>query len=195
MPLLSAHLSANESPFARPLTPGETAMARQLFGNAIDYARIRIYRRPYLWFGLQPKHCAMSPNGHIYFGPACCRDDFSREPNRIRHWFMHEMVHVWQHQLGYPVKWRGALRLGLSYRYHLTSGKTLAHYNMEAQGDLLADYFALKFLGDPQAMAQKHYADQLALYENVLGSFLADGGERSHLPRFWRRKNTSASIN
>jgi hypothetical protein len=190
MPLLSADKSA----LARPLTPGETAMARQLFGDAIDYTRVRIYRRPYLWFGLQPKDCAMSPNGHIYFGPACCRDDFSREPNRSKHWFMHEMVHVWQHQFGYPVKWRGAIRLGLSYRYFLAPGKTLADYNMEAQGDLLADYFALKILGDPGVMAQPHYAGQPALYEQVLGSFPGNGGGRAHLPRFWWHSRTARRI-
>jgi hypothetical protein len=193
MPLLSADLSADKSTLARPLTPGETAMARRLFGDAIDYPRVRIYRRPYLWFGLQPRNCAMSPNGHIYFGAACCRDDFSCEPNQLKRWFMHEMVHVWQHQLGYPVKWRGALRIGLSYRYELTPEKKLAHFNMEAQGDLLADYFALQALGDPAVMAQKQYAGQLALYEQVLAGFLDDRSSRSQLPRFWRWKKFAAT--
>ena len=34
-------------------------------------------------------------------------------------WFIHEMVHVWQFQLGYPVAIRGAIRLGLDYKYVL----------------------------------------------------------------------------
>ena len=54
---------------------------------------------------------------------------------------MHEMVHVWQCQLGYPVKLRGAIRLGLSYEYVLATDKRLSDYNMGAQGDVLADYF------------------------------------------------------
>jgi hypothetical protein len=93
------------------------------------------------------------------------------------------MVHVWQHQLGYPVRLRGALRLGLSYSYRLLPGRTLADYNMEAQGDLLADYFALRFLDSRASMRQPQYADSLALFEDVLGDFLAHPGKRRHLPR------------
>ncbi|UUZ53048.1 hypothetical protein LP419_29235 [Massilia sp. H-1] len=59
---------------------------------------------------------------------------------------MHEMVHVWQYQLGYPVRLRGAVRVGLSYDYELAPDKHLSDFNMEAQGDLLADYFALKHM-------------------------------------------------
>ncbi|MES2318809.1 MAG: hypothetical protein V4631_15115 [Pseudomonadota bacterium] len=90
---------------------------------------------------------------------------------------------VWQHQLGYPVRLRGALRIGLSYRYQLAMDKTLADYNMEAQGDLLADYFMLKHLGLAAAMRQPDYANDLALYEQVLASFLSDPTSRKNLPR------------
>jgi hypothetical protein len=40
---------------------------------------------------------------------------------------------------------RGAIRIGLEYEYELDPAKKLSDYNMEAQGDLLADYWALKF--------------------------------------------------
>jgi hypothetical protein len=56
----------------------------------------------------------------------------------------HETVHVWQHQLGYALRLRGAVRIGLDYAYDLALGKTLADFNMEVQGDLQADYFALR---------------------------------------------------
>lgn len=167
----------------RPLTAGETVMARRLFGDAIDYRRVRIYNRRYLPFGLQPRNCAMTPNGAIYFHKSCCLLDFSAGSEDARHWFMHEMVHVWQHQLGYPVRLRGAVRLGLSYRYDLVRGRTLADYNMEAQGDLLADYFVLKHLKSSVSLRQPRYADKLCLYEEVLESFLADPASRKNLPR------------
>ena len=115
-------------------------MASLLFGDAIDYAQVLIYRCRYLPFGLQPQNCAMTPNGAIYFDKSRCLLDFSSGSEHARHWFMHEMVHVWQHQMGYPVWWRGAVRLGLSYKYVLAPDKTLADFNMEAQGDLLADF-------------------------------------------------------
>jgi hypothetical protein len=158
-------------------------MAARLFGDAIDYARVRIYRRPYLPFGLQPANCAMTPNGHMYFPQVCCLLDFSVGSEHARHWFMHEMVHVWQHQLGYPVRLRGALRIGLSYRYQLAMDKTLADYNMEAQGDLLADYFVLKHLGSAAAMREPAYANAPDLFEHVLSGFLLDPASRRNLPK------------
>ena len=167
---------------ARPLTPGEVGLVRLVFGDAIDLTRVRIHNRCYLPFGLQPVNCAMSPNGRIYFHPSRYVADFSLENKRLQHWLMHEMTHVWQHHLGYPVRCRGALRLGLSYAYRLAPGKRLSDFNMEAQGDVLADYFALKFLADPAPMAQPQHATSLALYEQVLAEFLADQAARKNLP-------------
>lgn len=160
-------------------------MASRLFGDAIDYARVRIHNRPYLPFGLQPRNCAMSPNGSIYFHHSCFLRDYATGDLPARHWFMHEMVHVWQHQLGYPVRLRGVLRVGLSYRYQLREGATLADYNMEAQGELLADYFALRHLGRDEAMSQPRYRDSLALFEAVLAGFLLNPSSPASLPRGW----------
>lgn len=158
-------------------------MAALLFGDAIDYHKVRIYNRRYLPFGLQPRNCAMTPNGAIYFHKSCCLLDFSTGSEDARHWFMHEMVHVWQHQLGYPVRLRGAVRLGLSYRYELALDKTLADYNMEAQGDLLADYFVLKHLKSAASLRQRRYADSLVLFEHVLAGFLVNPANRKNLPK------------
>jgi hypothetical protein len=168
---------------ARLLTAGEIAMASLLFGDSIDYARVRVHNRPYLPFGLQPRNCAMTPNGSIYFHHSCFLPDYSDAALTARHWFIHEMVHVWQHQLGYPVRLRGALRLGLSYRYALREDARLADFNMEAQGELLADYFVLRHLGRPDAMSQRTHARDLALYEKVLRDFLRDPSSRANLPR------------
>jgi hypothetical protein len=157
-------------------------MARLVFGAAIDYARVRIFSRCYLPFGLQPANCAMSPNGSIYFHPSCHLANYAAADFPARHWFMHEMAHVWQHQLGYPVRLRGAIRLGLQYTYKLEADATLADFNMEAQGDVLADYFALKHLRQPGVMRQRQYAGSLALYESVLALFLAQPKDRRNLP-------------
>lgn len=172
----------------RPLCAGEIALTSLLFGGAIDYSRVRIYNRAYLPFGLQPRNCAMTPNGSIYFHHSCFLPDYSRADIGAKHWFMHEMVHVWQHQLGYPVRLRGAVRIGLSYRYELRAGATLADYNMEAQGDLLADYFVLKHLGKPDAMRQQRYRHSLALYEQVLAGFLNQPASRDNLHRGLTRR-------
>jgi hypothetical protein len=167
---------------ARPLRPGEIACCRKLFGAALDYGKVRIHARGW-FFGLQWPHTAMAPDGHIWFRPEDYRDDFSREPAWRLLGFLHEMVHVWQWQLGYPVMCRGALRAGLSYRYQLAPGRRLADFNMEAQGDLLADWFALRWLGEPGAMRQRQHAGDALLFEEVLAEFLADPADPACLPR------------
>ena len=172
---------------ARTLTPGETKMVALLFGSAIDPARVRVHNRRYLPL-VQPRNCAMTPNGSIYFHHSCFLPDYSAGNASAIHWFMHEMVHVWQHQLGYPVRLRGAIRIGLPYDYDLHPGATLADYNMEAQGDLLADYFALKFMHKPRVMRQKRLAGQLHVYERVLAGFLVDPADPANLPRGWARR-------
>ena len=161
-------------------------MASLLFRDAIDYRRVRIHGRRYMPF--QPKNCCMTPNGSMYFHASCFLDDYAQASVIGQHWFMHEMVHVWQHQLGYPVRLRGAVRIALPYHYDLHEGATLADYNMEAQGDLLADYFVLKFLQRPEAMRQQRYAGQLALYEQVLSDFLRDPASRTNLHRGMARR-------
>jgi hypothetical protein len=92
------------------------------------------------------------------------------------------MVHVWQHQLGYPVRLRGALRVGLPYHYALREGATLA------------DYFMLKHRRQPDAMRQQHYRDSLVLYESVLAGFLADPASRANLHRGLARRLVRAPV-
>ena len=160
-------------------------MATLLFGGSIDYARVRIHARRYMPF--QPKNCCMTPNGSMYFHRSCFLPDYTRGDPLVVHWFLHEMAHVWQFQLGYAVRLRGGVRIGLSYDYDLAPDKTLADFNMEAQGDLLADYFALKFMCKPRVMRQRRYAGQLDLYEEVLAGFHADPASVENLPRDYGR--------
>lgn len=96
----AAPIPVSKNDNSRTLTSGELAMAQSLFKDSIDYAKIKIHSEEYLPFGLQPDNTAMTPNGEMYFNPDYYKDDFSLLPND-RHWFMHEMVHVWQYQLGY----------------------------------------------------------------------------------------------
>jgi hypothetical protein len=63
---------------------------------------VRVHNDEFLPFDLQPDNTAMTPNGEIYFNPSRFKEDFSLSTPRDQHWLMHEMVHVWQYQLGYP---------------------------------------------------------------------------------------------
>ena len=166
----------------RPLTRGEIDMAWMLFQDAIDYSKVKVHGEPYLWFNWQPKNVAMTPDGEIYFHESEYQEDFSIAQPIDKNWFMHEMVHVWQYQLGYPVALRGAIRFGLNYTYFLKRGKKLSDFNMEAQGNLLADYFGLRYLKTPKAMNQKEYRNSLILYEEVINEFLKNRKSKTNLP-------------
>src|SRR5690606_17987808 len=82
----------------RKLTAGERALARSVFGTAIDYDAVSMRRRR--WFPLQPRKVLMAPCGHIHFHPGSpwyC-DDFSEADLGLQGLFVHEMTHVWQAQ-------------------------------------------------------------------------------------------------
>lgn len=168
----------------RPLTIGETAMARSVFRDAIDYARVRVVRGSFLPFGLQDQNTAMTPRGSLHFMPAQYRDDFSREGNGGKLFFIHEMVHVWQYQLGYGVLLHGVL-LALcggyirqrAYRYNAQAGGILSDFNMEQQGDIIAHYFGARQLGIPA------YVAKLPQLQDILQGFLLDPSDRALLPR------------
>lgn len=90
----------------------------------------------------------MTPNGHIYLGTNFHGiTDFSVKSGELRGLFIHEMMHVWQHQQGVNVIARGIYTqakqqiTGNQYNYRLDGKKLLKDYNIEQQGDIVRDYF------------------------------------------------------
>lgn len=137
-----ARLNRSQIPVgaARPPTAGEQTMCREVFGDSIDYARVRIYNRKF-WFG-QPQRMAMAPNGNIYFHPARFLADFSTAQVLTRGWFVHEMAHVWQHQQGINVY---MAMLNRVYDYApLQRGRSFHDYGLEQQCEIAADYYLLR---------------------------------------------------
>ena len=126
---------------SRPLTPGEIAIARSVFGDAINYSKVRIVRRK--WWPFQPRGVAMAPTGNIHFHPQSqlWSEDFSAEPLRRQGLFMHEMTHVWQSQKA------GRFYLPLMrhpfcrYRYELQPGRPFARYGLEQQAEIVRHRF------------------------------------------------------
>jgi hypothetical protein len=128
----------------RPLTPAEIALARTVFGSAIDYARVEI--RHSKWAFFQTRHTVMAPMGHIHFHPKSsgyCAD-FCAESLSRQGLFIHEMVHVWQAQT------RGRWFLPLMrwpldrYGYTIKPGWPLKRYGLEQQAEIVRHYFLLK---------------------------------------------------
>lgn len=172
----------------RSLTGGEIAMLRQVFGNALDYSSVKLHNHGYwLLFGFQPDNTATAPNGEIYLPGDLFREDFSTEPNDRSRLLVHEMTHVWQYQLGYPLKRIRTPRPNMSYDYTLDPTKRLCDYNMEAQGNLIADYFLLQYRNGKRDLSESQYAfmqgDPLPLYRAALRDFLANPADKSNLPK------------
>lgn len=138
----------------RALTTGEKNLAREMFGNSIDYDKVRIYDKKWAFF--QGKRVAMTPNGKIYFAPDVHEKDFSLASDGSKHFFIHEMTHVWQYQNGQAVLARAGTsqilvelpsRIGLgngAYPYELDVRKNLLDYGVEQQASIVADYWAMK---------------------------------------------------
>src|SRR5438067_847470 len=61
----------------RMLTPGEIALARSVFGDGIDYGRVKIFSRK--WSAFQPSGTLMAPNENIYFPPGRYMTDLSSD--------------------------------------------------------------------------------------------------------------------
>jgi MoaA/NifB/PqqE/SkfB family radical SAM enzyme len=141
----------------RRLTLGEVALARGVFGNAIDYDRVTIRRRKF--FPLQPRQITMAPRGHLYFHPLgeVYSDDFSAESTLRAGLFVHELTHVWQTQR------RGEWYLLLHrhplcrYDYSLKPGWKLERYGIEQQAEIVRHAFLLRrgvrLAGVPDAAA------------------------------------------
>lgn len=110
---------------SRPLTIGEIALARTIFSNAITYSQVKVHNGSYLPFNMQARDVAMPPDGEIYFREPHYKDDFSTENSDYNHWFIHEMVHVIQHQFGMNVRTRGLVSWAVDYQYSLPPEKNL----------------------------------------------------------------------
>ena len=86
----------------RRLTDNEIKMAKLIFADSIDYARVKIYRGIPC---LPTMQVAVSPNGNIYFPRNNCPDDFALASASYQIWMIHELTHVWQYQQGFKTWW------------------------------------------------------------------------------------------
>jgi len=170
----------------RHLSDGEIEMVRLIFSNAIDYDKVKIYNKAYLPFGLQKINVAMSPNGSIYFAPQKFIEDFSIASKERKMWFMHEMTHVWQYQMGYNVFLKGlkialngGYRRGDIYEYEpiVSSKKLLSHFNMEQQAVMVEEYFAFKYLHDKKLKSKENF------FESIFEKLLINPNNKFLLPK------------
>ncbi len=126
----------------RRLTAGEVHLASSLYGYSIQYHRVWIHRASYLPFNMQLNNVAMTPNGELYFQEGTYKNDFFMSPVESQHLFLHEMMHVYQHQRGMWVRTRGLFSWVAEYDYSLDKDQ-LSDYSMEQQACIVSDYWLL----------------------------------------------------
>ncbi|HUD93094.1 vgr related protein [Sphingobium sp.] len=128
----------------RPLTRQEAALARSIFGPAIDYGRVRVHNRK--WWPLQPRGVTMAPDGDLWFHPdggLFCAD-FCDSPLHLQGHFIHEMTHVWQAQRSGKY-WLPLMRHPFCrYAYDIVPGKPFARYGIEQQAEIVRHAFLLR---------------------------------------------------
>ena len=124
------------------MTVRERALVQSVFGDTLHLNDIRIHNRKWWWF--QPKRITMAPDGHLWFHPKnnlfCA--DFCDASLMLQGLFIHELVHVWQHQRGInlPLKRHPFC----CYGYSLKPGWTLERYGIEQQAEIVRHVFLLR---------------------------------------------------
>lgn len=129
---------------SRSLTPDEIALARGVFGAAIDYGRVRVHARK--WWPFQPRGVTMAPDGDLWFHPdggLFCAD-FCESPLHIQGHFIHEMTHVWQAQRS-GRWWLPLMRHPFCrYSYDVVPGKPFERYGIEQQAEIVRHLFLMR---------------------------------------------------
>ncbi|WP_100138496.1 hypothetical protein [Snodgrassella alvi] len=186
--IVGNHLKAKP----RLLTLGEMAMVTSVFRAGITLTDVRVRKGPIL--PLQGRY-AVTPMGEIYWPTKDYLEDYSFAETGFKHFFMHEMVHIWQYQMGMWVALRGACSLLVDYHYALTDDKVLSDYGMEQQASIIADYYVLRDFGYDawsEVTKQKYKGSKpknkqlvqdlwLKMYENTLHLFLKNPKDKKAL--------------
>ena len=138
----------------RKLTEGEIALARQAFGDKIDYGKVSVVEGGALNIPAQLAFLKGNPaitiGSTIYFKKDFC-DDFCDRADK-QYSYMHEMTHVWQWQ-----------RLGAA-RFLLRYGKEFLQVRGKAGDMYKYEHHSKAFdesMLEAQANMVQHYSEAL----------------------------------
>lgn len=154
---------------SRELTINEKQVLKIIFGDTFDTEKPRIIDGKFL-LGHQQR-TGMTPLGHAFMHPSVYQEDYmlridGTENKKVknedlRHLFIHEMFHIWQHQHGKFVLSAGTMlacgtllsigaeKLGADsahnylnpYIYDVRKNPKLSLYSLENQAEMVADYY------------------------------------------------------
>ena len=128
----------------RPLTPGETTLAHEAFGDALRIGTIRILSAPW------PFNRAFVPGRWfrrewIVWPDKALPADIAAAPLKLQATLVHELTHVWQAQQGVNLL-TGKLRAGdrpASYEYPVGMDCSWGDLNIEQQAMVVEHRFRL----------------------------------------------------
>ncbi len=149
---------------SRTLKDWEIDLARTVFGDSINYRRVRVDEYSFLG-PKQARFCYVSFNLINSWGPM------------LNSLLLHELTHVWQYQKMGAVYIPRALRAQYSnagYNYGgvsnlrsvLQKKKNLLSFNLEQQADIVADYYLIRDGYKPNW--GKGVKKDLPIYENFI---------------------------
>lgn len=170
---------------SRKLTLNERNLASKVFGSSIVYIDVKIYHEKYAFF--QPNGSGMTPNGNIYIDGKIIKNYGSPivDP-RLKAFFIHEMVHVWQKHNGVlnPLvsaianSIRHGFNYNKAYKYTLDAKKDLLDYRIEQQAQIIEDYIRVLYLDidrrEEYLQNERSETEIDELYQSVLSKFLSN---------------------
>lgn len=141
------NLACAIDPTCRKLTEDQIELAREYFGDSIDYSTVNYFSRSPLWG--QEKNSgalAISSFGNIYETD----NDFYESAHKIAkdNVFIHEMIHVWQWQHGYLVAENQRRPHDNIYQHDINEYENFLDFGIEQQGVILQTIHANRFLLD-----------------------------------------------
>jgi hypothetical protein len=139
----------------RALSEGEVRLGRSVFGDEIDWPRVRVLQAPALGFG------AMVPRGRtIVFSKWRAARDFAQAPLDDQGWFVHELAHVWQAARGVVLAGAKLGAIGKrAYVYKPRADARLIDYNIERQAEIARHLFLARAGANAPGMPPREWLE------------------------------------
>lgn len=132
----------------RSLTAAEIAVLRKIYGDKIDYSKVRIVSGDdmTLWGKSLTRGTYGVTWGNTIYFPNDGNKKSLYSQDSDTDWLVHEMAHVYQYQKdgwGYfPMAMWEQLTQGTgAYEYHIEPGKEFGKYGIEHQATIIQDYY------------------------------------------------------
>ncbi|MGP5552015.1 hypothetical protein [Psychrobacter celer] len=182
----------------RKLTSGEKQMARTIFQDSINYNLVFICRGG-IFHNVTENARTIGNEVTLPSKSYDSYPDFSNNSvsQNKKNWFIHEMAHVWQFQLGYNTLLAGAcifargdyfgggakhndksVNKPMAYSLNIIKdNKDFPNYNMEQQAEIIAHYYDISV-----RKTRSDYYQYRDIYYKILKVFFSNPYDRALLP-------------